>query len=71
MLNGKSLEKVRSALGLSRTDLADRLGVDYATVYSWEHKKAEELLKPYVAYSIQGLFPERVIIRDETLFVSI
>ena len=69
MLNGKSLEKVRSALGLSRTDLADRLGVDYATVYSWEHK--EELLKPYVAYSIQGLFPERVIIRDETLFVSI
>ena len=69
MLNGKKLEQIREALGISRTELADGLGIDYQTIRIWEQK--EEPLKNYVAFSIQGLFPDRVIIRDDTFFVSV
>ena len=69
MLNGKKLEKIREALGLSRNELAEGLGVDYQTVWNWEQK--DEGLKNYVAFSIQGMFPDRVIIRDETFFISV
>jgi len=69
MLNGKKLEKIREALGLSRNELAEGLGVDYQTVWNWEQK--DEGLKNYVAFSIQGMFPDKVIIRDETFFISV
>ena len=69
MLNGKKLEQIREALGVSRNELAEGLGVDYQTVWNWEQK--DEELKNYVAFSIQGMFPDRVIIRDETFFVSV
>ena len=69
MLNGKKLEQIRQALGLTRKELADGLGVDYGTVHNWEQK--DEALKNYVAFSIQGMFPDRVIIRDDTFFVSV
>lgn len=69
MLNGKKLAQIREALGISRNELAEGLGIDYQTVWNWEQKS--EPLKNYVAFSIQGMFPDRVIIRDDTFFVSV
>jgi len=71
-MTGKELEIARQMMGLSRSELAARLGIHYSSLHNWESNgAAKDELKPWVPLALAGLKPESFKIIDGEIFIRL
>ena len=71
-MTGKELEVARQMMGLSRSELATRLGLTYSALHNWESNgSASDELKPWVPLALAGMKPESFKIIDGEIFIRL